>query len=391
MKYSLVSSIANVNTANTYYVGGTSNPLSIYIYSTVNPNTVLVRATARQYGIYVTAKHLLILNNVDCRYAAYAGIRLNGPQPYSYCTVDSCNLYANRQDGVYIYNGSNNNIVTNCTASYNGNGFYSDEADRNIFRNNISNNNIRYTLGVLTDGNGIGVYASSFVTVEYNTTYDNTTGCGIEVDLAGLDSAIVVRYNASYGNGSVSEGYGIKAGNLAGLETSNLIYYNLVYLNGNDPIDKMGREIYTHNGNISILNNTIYTTGISLAYGITIDESGYVTVKNNIIYAYGGNNRRCLRRLSTAVLTTNNNDFYSTAKNPFFDGATAYDFSSWLGLGYDLNSTLNNPLFSNASSGDFSLQAGSPCINAGVNVGLTSDYLNHPIIGLPDLGAFEKQ
>ncbi len=38
-----------------------------------------------------------------------------------------------------------------------------------------------------------------------------------------------------------------------------------------------------------------------------------------------------------------------------------------------------------------SLLTGSPLINAGVDVGLTTDYIGNPIVGLPDIGAFEDQ
>lgn len=43
--------------------------------------------------------------------------------------------------------------------------------------------------------------------------------------------------------------------------------------------------------------------------------------------------------------------------------------------------------FTDAS--DYRLSPSSPAINAGVNVGLTSDFLGNPIKGLPDIGAYE--
>ncbi len=58
--------------------------------------------------------------------------------------------------------------------------------------------------------------------------------------------------------------------------------------------------------------------------------------------------------------------------------------------GLDGNSSVANPLFINNTS-DLSLQAGSPAINAGANVSLTSDILGNPIVGNLDIGAYEKQ
>lgn len=52
-------------------------------------------------------------------------------------------------------------------------------------------------------------------------------------------------------------------------------------------------------------------------------------------------------------------------------------------------SIVADPLFK--STTDFRLKAGSPAINAGTDVGLTTDYLGKPIRGLPDIGAYEFQ
>jgi hypothetical protein len=53
-----------------------------------------------------------------------------------------------------------------------------------------------------------------------------------------------------------------------------------------------------------------------------------------------------------------------------------------------------DPLLVSATRGstpyDFSLQSDSPAINEGTDVGLYSDFLNHSINGLPDIGAYEK-
>jgi hypothetical protein len=56
-----------------------------------------------------------------------------------------------------------------------------------------------------------------------------------------------------------------------------------------------------------------------------------------------------------------------------------------------VNSIVGDPLFVNVLS-DWSLQAGSPAINAGTSLGLPAvDILGNPIVGNPDIGAFEFQ
>lgn len=55
----------------------------------------------------------------------------------------------------------------------------------------------------------------------------------------------------------------------------------------------------------------------------------------------------------------------------------------------DGTSKTTDPLFRSAS--DYRLRAGSPAINAGTDVGLTTDYLGKPVRGVPDIGAYEFQ
>jgi len=43
------------------------------------------------------------------------------------------------------------------------------------------------------------------------------------------------------------------------------------------------------------------------------------------------------------------------------------------------------------NAADYRLRAGSPAINAGTDVGLTTDYLGKPVRGTPDIGAYEFQ
>jgi len=42
----------------------------------------------------------------------------------------------------------------------------------------------------------------------------------------------------------------------------------------------------------------------------------------------------------------------------------------------------------NSAAYNFILQSTSPAIHAGVNVGLIADFMNNPIVGLPDIGAY---
>jgi len=326
-------------------------PITISAYGAgVRP--IIDGGLIRQYGIYVSKKSNLVISDINVINCLYAGIRLDGcgmynGNPNTYfqgnsiierVSASNCVIF-----GIVTGNGYSNATIRNSVAFSNGNGFYSDgQANYTLFQYDTSWGNKRRLTTPLTDGDGFGVYKSSFNTIENSLSYENKTGFGIEVDLADTDSAIIIRYNKCYLNGSQLEGYGIATGNLIG--ATNLVYYNLCYLNGNDPVDQMGREIQHHDGNISFTNNTLYTTGTALAYGFTLFDAGSVTLNNNIVFSVGGNNRRCVRRLNTIVLTSDNNQFYSTATTPFLDGVTGYSFTGWKALGRDTMSLFSDPI-----------------------------------------------
>ncbi len=383
--YNLVNSISNLNSENEFYIDGTSNPLSIYIYSKTDPNASLVEASSRQYGIYLDSKQYINIKNIDCRYASYAGIRLNGPQPNGYCFIDSCNLYANRQDGIIMYNGHNNNTISNCVADYNGNGFYSNIADENTFSNNVASHNIHYTNGVYTDGHGFGIYKGNDCIVENCEASDNYSN--LNFDGANGANSITIRYN--YFHNSQSHTGGIIIGNVASGGLVN-IYYNLLTNNGGSD-NGAGFGVDTQiGGKLNFLNNTIYQNafGEGCIYFVNADNC---TIKNNILanlrsFGY------CLI-IGKGNINSDYNQFYLPNNNDIIQtGSTGYSsLSAWTSnSNQDSHSKSGDPLFTNPGINDYILQKNSPSIIAGINVSLDKDFNGMSIPEYqPDIGAFQ--
>jgi len=135
---------------------------------------------------------------------------------------------------------------------------------------------------------------------------------------------------------------------------------------------------------IEVLNNVIYGAVTSLKRGIFITNSANMTfdIANNIIsnWAVGVGD------------ATNDATIARLDNNCLFGNTTNYSAAA-LAAKVGPNSLTSNPLFVNAAARDFRLQAGSPCINAGVNIGLTMDMDGNPVPvgGAPDIGAYERQ
>ncbi|MFY9110504.1 MAG: choice-of-anchor Q domain-containing protein [Desulfomonilia bacterium] len=70
---------------------------------------------------------------------------------------------------------------------------------------------------------------------------------------------------------------------------------------------------------------------------------------------------------------------------PWFQSINAGD----VGMYFDNNILATDPLLMDIVGGDYRLREGSPAIDAGINVGLSSDYRGWPLVGLPDIGAYE--
>lgn len=116
------------------------------------------------------------------------------------------------------------------------------------------------------------------------------------------------------------------------------------------------------------LKNNIFSTDVTdVGYGwaYIVNETERmtdITIYNNVIY---GN------------VNSNDPSYYGSSVEP-----SNYD---------EQNTTKSDPLFVGGSPYSFNIQPTSPAINAGIDVGLTTDYAGNTIVGLPDIGAYEYQ
>ncbi|MCK5605341.1 hypothetical protein KAR91_25840 [Candidatus Pacearchaeota archaeon] len=176
------------------------------------------------------------------------------------------------------------------------------------------------------------------------------------------------------------------------------IYYNVF---NNIGVDEGSNQCYGirsgANGNstvvydnINILNNTFYTNNAEGSEwgGARFRFNGAatnITIKNNIIEGFV--NLRCIYFEYGTVDTLNieNNDLYRNG------GSNAIDIdNNGIVLTNDTVQNNINTIPGFVTSGtDFNLLITSDNINAGLDVGLSTDIDGNPIIGLPDIGAYE--
>ena len=293
----------------------------------------------------------------------------------------------------------------------------------NILRNSSSHNNRRHCLQFGTGADNNTAYNMNL--------YDSVVSYAVSFFGAGCDSNLLQNSTVHDSTGGLIILHGATDGTI--ISTNNTVTGCDLY----NATGKEGIEVYAAT-NTTISKNYIYgtyaaraiyvsdndTNGINIYYNI-IDISGVptntdailvtnldgVNIYNNVIY--GDNNRPAIRALSAASnIKIKNNILYGV------DEAFRIPVDCQTGIEIDYNNVTTNTqygrwsetayatlvLWSAASSqdthslsiaprfrstSDFRLLPSSPCINKGVSVGLTTDFIGHSLRGTPDIGAYE--
>ncbi|MEM5788543.1 MAG: choice-of-anchor Q domain-containing protein, partial [Syntrophobacteraceae bacterium] len=154
--------------------------------------------------------------------------------------------------------------------------------------------------------------------------------------------------------------------------------------------------------NVPFLSNTVWvdsdftTSGNGLQIGANgaLGAGSGCVAKNNI-FAVRGNGKavRIDDAESSAGFASDYNVLYIQGGSTTVATVTgtARTWSEWLALGYDAHGINAHPKFLDPANRDFRPSRSSPCINAGTDAGLTSDFRGWPVpsYGAPDIGAHE--
>lgn len=162
-----------------------------------------------------------------------------------------------------------------------------------------------------------------------------------------------------------------------GLSTGMKIYNNVFANCGQNGLNMNNSWEYPAQTGNEVVNNVFYNNNLDGSYNainIYSDSTTYGnTIKNNIIYKSGVSSPVTYHGSTMSVSTFNISD----SNGDVIEGNIQVDPS------------FINPVYGDLVAGNFHLQAGSPAISGGINVGLTSDFAGNPIVGLPDIGAYE--
>ena len=393
----------------------------IYIYSTDNPavsfnsietnvfnETLIIKnknyltiQDIELQGGYVFSLAILGCSNINvknCRIGSYSRqgiqIRDNNNISSTYVTIDNCVLdskfnfsYGKDKgidDGIQITTGANDCIIKNNVIrdfghsaiylkaiSATDNGVFNNK----IFSNFITGENVTYMRGLNTDGYENKCRENEiFYNIIKNTNVVNQINGNnnwIHHNIIdGVKNSIVKSY-------AVGQGISLQAYGANGVCHDNKIDNNLII-----NCDEQGIA-FNGNGNAKynnyIRNNIILNCGRNSKAGynnIGISLSNSNSIKTNYFY------NNCVFSGKENIPVVYQRGTYLTI-NQFNNQTSKLDVAS--------NNIQKDPLLKTSDSLNFYLTENSPCINAGVDVGLSLDYYGKLIYSgrAPDIGIQE--
>ncbi len=385
-----------LNSGSTYQAALATQPNNVYVDG--GPGWGLTHAGAvssMPAGSWYWSASLLYVRLADgsspAAHAVEAATRVYGfkvntgaGSSFSYITIDGLEFQRTGGYGIYFHDYAsvgqpglagivieNNTVTQTGTGTVDGGQYYNAVhfLDETHWTDNarIINNTISYCGGhnclEAQDGNNVEVAGN-------DVSYYNHNG----IDTKGA-SGILIHGNYVHDRPSMGAAFYIEdttAYNADVTWEQNTIY------NVSNGFQCAGGAASVH-VSCTVHNNSMLNAGTGIFLGPSDTDTVSINVKNNITYGSG--------------ISFENDDGKGTYSIDYNDwgpsprlmlGGTSYSFSQWQALGGHSHDIASNPLWVSAPS-NFSLQAASPCIDAGVDVGL-------PYSGAaPDMGAIEWQ
>ncbi len=226
-------------------------------------------------------------------------------------------------------------------------------------------------------------------TIENNVIRGGRAGIGI------------INYNSNVGCavGGENNQYGDTNGdkNCKGDITNNIIRQNVITTSSYWGAG-YGGILNWDAGGLKILGNTIYSPSSSSNAGINFQGTAANTKEGSIIgniVMNGNGTAVCAQDFASFSSISNNLTYRTNSTKSYGLGSgcsTTYSVAEFQSLtGKGQNSAFGDPLFVNASGNDLHPTSGSPSVDAGINLGTSTDIegKNRPAGSTYDIGAYE--
>ncbi len=293
-----------------------------------------------------------------------------------------------QEGGVYIHENANYNIVRNNEITAAGSGVWV-RGQRNLITGNYIHNLVMIvdTPKEISDKDDYGAVGVWFCNGYNEASYNKIVNCRAHSYDYGEDGGAFewwgdapgnyVHHNwAENNNGFMEIGC---PGKRDGTARDSVVAYNVMVNNGPLGVFHMGGGFASEVENFRIEHNTIVQVGTDDEYFSQLDfkeapPNLSLKLRNNIFYVED------FDWIASHDGFTHERNFY------YLLGGTRMD-----NISLHPTEMRADPLFVNLSGRDFRLQAESPAIDHGANLGYTVDYAGMPVPqgAAPDCGAYE--
>lgn len=385
-----VTSLAELDTQNEFYnvvsTGGTDND-TIYIYTTDPADTTNIIIGRQTAVVDISNTDYLVFEKLAIKYGSAYGMEFyNAPD---HIIVDSCLLeYASTNitaSGI-INSTFSKNIIRNGASD----GFYLTGGSNGItINNNYFTDNGEHS--ITGDLQSMGMWFVKNVNFHHNTIIHDGGGSTIEISSSSLGGDLY-QENINVYNNHITTSIGDQT--ILSLGRGDFdIYNNVAILTSGNVNSKFVAAVDLGSPTLlNIYHNTVTGAGRPISfttpYGSESGSSAWV-IKNNIFNSTVQYHYYFTSGLVDNV-TSDYNIYSDDTGNKFYAGS-ATNFAGWkVASGGDANSFIDDPEFVGGSPYDYSLQATSPSIDAGTDVGVLLDYDDNARDASPDIGAYES-
>jgi hypothetical protein len=328
-----------------------------------NGKVVIDGGGARRHGIKIGLNDYITVKGITLRNSIHGLIKVSRS---NYIIIENCEMLVYGRAGIFIQysTGSELKGCTIKTGSYvnrQTDGIYSQHNVNNVYDHNhivINNSEPSGHDDCIQSHQDSNLTIHSNYCEQNNNKTSNALGIFAEKPIGGVFRF----YNNIVNMGNAKNAAMLFIGKLKGTGTivmiGNILYgktsYSLIRVTEtNDPVIK---------------NNIIFSEGTAFAVKLEDWDGNANNIDNNLVYA-------------------------PNAANVWYINGSSKNWSQWRVLGFDAHGKNADPMFKNISKRDFSLQAGSPAINSGANLGCP---YNVDIIGVKrpfgdayDIGCYE--
>ncbi len=341
-------------------------------------------------GTGSTISSLIYMNNRS--YIIIDGINITDP---SLSPTDR-SIPSKIQRGIYVDgSGAANVIIRNCEISLVGVGAYFVASNNTLEKSTITNMRmVRNTQGGDDDYGANPVVISSpnnnilsnYFKDCYATSYDyGYDGGAVEIYGSGTHNNKVMYNTAINCNGFMEFGSGD-----GGTSDNNLIAYNkvinctgLTWINNSGQFTINVNNLQFYNNVIVETNNLFGQSSSTIAMAQTVSTQGIIKLKNNIFWLMIGTDVAQSGRFSGGQLTHEDNVYK-------LGSGSVLNFTA---SGTELTTSATNIFMSSTSSDpgawDYRPASGSPVIDFGQNVGITTDFAGNAVPSIPNSGILE--